>query len=212
MDIEKFKQLPLLGIIRGIEISAVKPLVDAVLQAGMQTIEIPMNTPDAGNIIKQIIKSAKNRLTVGAGTVLNKDDLKIALKSGASFIVMPTNVPEVMQYCVKHSIPVFPGALTPQEVYDAWCAGAAMVKVFPASVFGPQYFKELKGPLSDVKLMAVGGVNLENVAEYFSCGAQAVAVGASIFNLAQMHQGNFQIIESSLLALVNKVKQVCSGI
>jgi len=207
MDIAKFKQLPLIGIIRGVEISMVELLVNAVIAAGMQTIEITMNTPDAGQIIKQTIKNAKNKLTVGAGTVLNKDDLKAALNSGASFIVMPTNIPEIMQHCVKNNIPVFPGALTPQEIHSSWSQGAAMVKVFPAYLFGPKYFRELLGPFDDIRLMAVGGVRLENITEYFKCGAQAVAVGSSVFNLRQMQTGDFKSIENSLFALVNKVKQ-----
>lgn len=208
MDIQKFKELPLLGIIRGIEISMVKPLVDTVIASGMRTVEITMNTPNAKNIIAETVKNADNRLTVGAGTVLNMADLEAALEAGASFIVLPCCIPEIMRNCKENKIPVFPGALTPHEIHSAWNQGAAMVKVFPSSLFGPKYFKELMGPFNDIQLMAVGGVRLENITEYFKCQAQAVAVGSSVFNLSQMHTGDFQGIKDSLLTLVNKVKQV----
>jgi len=207
MKLDEFKQLPIMGILRGIEISSVRPLCETVLEAGMQTVEITMNTPQAGKLIQKMIKSAKSRLTVGAGTVLNKEELKIALDNGASFIVMPVCVPEVMQHCLKKNIPVFPGALTPQEVYNAWEQGASMVKVFPASVFGPKYFKDLKGPFVDLCLMAVGGVRGENVAEYFARGAQAVAVGASIFNLEKIKQGKFSAIKQALSKLIKQVRK-----
>ena len=81
-------------------------------------------------------------------------DLKIALKSGATFIVMPVLIKDVLKYCVKNKIPVFPGALTPGEIYQAWDAGSTMVKVFPAKFFGPEYFREIKGPFNNIQLLA----------------------------------------------------------
>lgn len=207
MNLSCFKQLPVMGILRGIETSAVKPLAEIILEAGMQTVEITMNTQAAGKLIAAMIKSAKGKLTVGAGTVLNKEELKIALDSGASFIVMPVYIPRVAEHCLKTNIPFFPGALTPQEVYSAWKGGASMVKIFPASAFGPKYFKELKGPFNDLCLMAVGGIRIDNISEYFSCGAQAVAVGASIFNAEQIKQGEFKSIKQALAKVVKKVKE-----
>jgi len=88
--------------------------------------------------------------------------------------------------------------LTPQEAYHCWSNGATMVKIFPASVFGPRYFQALKGPFADMELMAVGGVRPENVAEYMSCGAAAVAIGENIFNRSRIRAGNFAAIRQSL--------------
>ena len=99
-----------------------------------------MNTAAASSLIRQMVKASDGRLVVGAGTVLTMGDLYSALDAGATFIVLPVLVPDVVEYCAKNSIPVFPGALTPQEISNAWRAGATMVQVFPAGLFGPKYF------------------------------------------------------------------------
>ncbi|MCP4650532.1 MAG: bifunctional 4-hydroxy-2-oxoglutarate aldolase/2-dehydro-3-deoxy-phosphogluconate aldolase [PVC group bacterium] len=206
MDIIQFKKLPIMGILRGITPKEIEPLLDTIIASGLQTIEITMNTQGAGDLIKTAIKIAAGRLVIGAGTVLSVDELNMALDSGASFIVLPTLVKDVVELCRKKNIPVFPGALTPQEVLNAQNAGATMVKVFPSGLFGPKYFKELKGPFNDVQLMAVGGVRPENVAEYFACGAEAVAVGASVFDRQQIEERSFESIKTKLRSLVEAVK------
>ena len=134
MDLSLFNKLPILGILRGITSDSIEPLTETAVSSGLYAIEITMNTPDAPGLISQMAKTADGRLAVGAGTVLTMDDLRSALDAGATFIVMPALIADVMDYCVKNSIPVFPGALTPQEIYNAWNAGATMVKVFPDPV------------------------------------------------------------------------------
>jgi 2-dehydro-3-deoxyphosphogluconate aldolase/(4S)-4-hydroxy-2-oxoglutarate aldolase len=155
-----------------------------------------------------MVKAADSRLAVGAGTVLTMDDLQSALDAGATFIVMPALITDVMDYCVKHSIPVFPGALTPQEIYSAWNAGATMVKVFPAKFFGPSYMKEIKGPFPDIKLLACGGVSVDTIGPFFSSGADAVAFGGSIFKKEWIESKKFSIIGEYISALINEQKRV----
>ena len=203
MNVEKFSDLPILGILRGIEAEVVEPLVETVVSAGLQNIEITMNTPAAGQLIKTMIKAGRGRIDVGAGTVLSMDDLKCALDSGATFIVSPTLVIDVVEYCVSNNIPVFPGAFTPQEISNAWSAGATMVKVFPAKFFGPVYFKEIKGPFDNIKLLACGGVTPENMQSFFSCGASAVAFGASIFKKEWLEKRNFPLIGEKIKAFIS---------
>ena len=125
MDIAKFKQLPILGILRGIESDGLEPLLAAIESAGLKTIEITMNTKGATELIRKACAFSKKRLTIGAGTVLDMKSLKAALRAGATFIVMPVFIKDVMEYCVKNKIPAFPGALTPQEIYSAWRSGAS---------------------------------------------------------------------------------------
>jgi len=149
-----------------------------------------------------MVKLAKKLLMIGAGTVLTMDDLHSALRAGATFIVSPVLVRDVVDYCVKNSIPVFAGALTPQEIYNAWDVGATMVKVFPAKFFGPAYFKEIKGPLQNIQLLACGGVNTENIKSFFSAGASAVAFGASIFRNEWLAEGEFSRVQDSIKALI----------
>ena len=128
--------------------------------------------------------------------------LEAALDAGASFVVMPTLVEDIVRVCQERTIPVFPGALTPQEILAAWQAGATMVKVFPARFFGPDYFREVKGPFDDIELLACGGVNAENMASYFDCGASAVAFGGSVFSESHLRAGELAPIGAAVRSLV----------
>lgn len=202
MDINQFKKLPLLGILRGIDSKVVAPLIETIISSGLRTIEITMNTPQASELIKQAKNNANNRLTIGAGTVLTMEDLHSALDAGASFIVLPTLVPEIVDYCTKNKIPVFPGAFTPQEIYNAYSLGAAMVKVFPAKFFGPGYLKEIKGPFNNIELLACGGVNAENIKQFFLSGASAVAFGGSVFKKEWLCLDQLSNIEKQIKALI----------
>ncbi len=200
--IDPLASSPFLGILRGIREQAIEPLVEAVVPTGLRALEITMNTKGAPGLIRRLIRASGGRLSVGAGTVLSLAELGAALDAGAQFIVSPTLIPEVVQYCVANGIPVFPGALTPQEILAAHRAGATMVKLFPASAFGPGYLREIKGPFRDIRLLACGGVNPENVQSYFDHGASAVAVGGSVFRPAMLEPGDFEEIARRLLTLI----------
>ena len=210
MDIARFKKLPIMGIMRGIDEKSVEPLVEAVIASGLETIEITMNTANAGSLISSAVKTSGHRLMTGAGTVLNLESLKAAIDAGASFIVMPTIIDEVLEYCGKKVIPVFPGALTPGEIYRAWSAGATMVKVFPSGFFGPAYFKEIKGPFTNIELLACGGVTAENIGAYFSNGASAVAFGAGIFKKEWLEAKEFGKITGEIRRLIESFKRADS--
>jgi len=194
MNRAKFKKLPILGIVRGIEADAVEPLINIVISSGLGTIEIAMNTKGAGGLIRKAVTAAKGRLAVGAGTVTDTKSLEAALEAGAAFIVMPAFVEDVVRRCVKSKIPVFPGALTPKEISEAWNAGVTMVKVFPSQFFGPAYFREIKGPFDKIELLACGGVTPDNMKDYFAAGAGAVAFGASVFRKEWLVRGDFASI------------------
>jgi 2-dehydro-3-deoxyphosphogluconate aldolase/(4S)-4-hydroxy-2-oxoglutarate aldolase len=177
-----------------------EPLFEAILPSGLETVEITMNTPGAAGLIQNAVKRYGKSLMIGAGTVLNMEDLRNALKAGATFIVSPVLVPSVVRYCVRHKIPVFPGALTPQEIHRAWEAGATMVKVFPASCLGPSYFREIKGPFQEIELLACSGVTPENMGDYLRSGASAIAVGSSVFRRDWVAAKRFSLIRRRLQA------------
>lgn len=198
MDVKKFKELPILGILRGVEIDIIDPLMEAICASGLQTIEITMNTKNAAALIKEAVRVSKNRLTIGAGTVLDTDTLKAALGAGATFCVTPVLVKDVMVYCVKNKIPVFPGALTPLEIYNAWLAGATMVKVFPAKFFGPEYIKEILGPFNEIELLACAGITPQNIKAYFESGFSAVSFGASVFKKELLEKKDFAAIRDGI--------------
>jgi len=203
MDLANFKKKPILGILRGAEADIIEPLVESVICAGLETLEITMNTAGAPELIRKAKKACGNRLNLGAGTVLTMRDLKSALESGASFIVMPVLINDIVKYCVNNKIPVFPGALSPQEIYLAHDAGASMVKVFPSKFFGPEYFRELKSPFNNIELLACGGVTPDNLKEYFSNGASAVSFGASVFRKDWLAKADFESVSKAVKRFID---------
>ena len=191
-----------MGILRGVDSEVIEPLTEAIIKSGLETVEITMNTPGASQLIAKMTKVSKQRLVVGAGTVLDLDALKKAEDSGATFIVTPVLIEEVSNYCVKHKIAIFPGAFSPLEIYKAWKLGAAMVKVFPAKFLGPAYFKEIKGSFNQVELLACWGVTAQNLKDYISCGADAIAFGASIFRKEWLAKKDFAKISESIRTIL----------
>lgn len=194
-----------MGIVRGVELEQIEPLIEAVISSGLKTLEITMNTQEAAQLIRKARKISQKHLMLGAGTVLDTDSLKQAIDAGATFIVMPTLVKDVLGYCLKNKIPVFPGALTPQEIYRVWKEGATMVKVFPAKFFGPEYFREIKGPFSDIELLACAGVTPSNMREYFTSGASAVAFGASVFKKEWLQTKDYPSITRAIKAYLEQL-------
>ena len=176
-----FRSVPVMGIARGLSQAQLENLLPAYAAAGLNTIEITLDTPDALMLIGNIKSAAGTALQVGAGTVRSRADLDAALKAGASFIVTPVLNRDVIRACVEESVPVFPGAYTPTEIFEAHSAGATMVKVFPASMLGPDYIRQIKAPLRDVLLMPTGGVDLSALKEYRKAGADAYGIGTPLF-------------------------------
>lgn len=177
-----FQKAPIVGIIRGLTMNELSYILPIYREAGLTTIEITMNTPDAEKMIRYAVENEQQGLNIGAGTVCTKDDLKKALEAGAQFIVTPILDKKVVKACVKNETPIFPGAFTPSEIYKAWSLGASMVKVFPATQMGPSYIKELKAPLNQLKLLPTGGVSLDNMAEFFNAGADGVGMGGQLLD------------------------------
>lgn len=197
-------QKPLLPILRGVTPEQLDRLMDSFMNVGLDTMEITMNTDNADELIKQAV-SKSDKLLIGAGTVTNLGELEKAFNAGAQFIVTPVVNSEVIRKCVEEDIPVIPGALTPTEIFTAWELGATMVKVFPAGTFGPKYFKDLLGPLNNIKLMAVGGVNESNIADYFKAGAKAAAFGGSLMSTERLEGNRYDLIEEDIRKLLQKI-------
>jgi 2-dehydro-3-deoxyphosphogluconate aldolase/(4S)-4-hydroxy-2-oxoglutarate aldolase len=210
MDTADFERLPVMGILRGIREDQVIPVSRAMMDAGLKTAEIAMNTDRAPLLIRKMKKYCGRDLTVGAGTVVTREKLDDALKAGATFAVLPVFLKDIVEFCVKRSVPVFPGALTPGEIFSAWRAKAYMVKVFPAKSVGPGYFKEISGPMPEIKLLACSGVTPANVKDYFSNGASAVAFGSSVFKKDILEKGDFEKIKGAVADMVNAVKMEIS--
>jgi 2-dehydro-3-deoxyphosphogluconate aldolase/(4S)-4-hydroxy-2-oxoglutarate aldolase len=202
-----FKEEPVLGIVRGIPKDCLEGVLDSARDAGLKFLEITLNTDHALQLIQSASQEYEDSLCIGAGTVRTREQAEQAVASGARFLVSPVLNEEVASYCRAQELPYFPGALTPSEIEKAWQAGAAMVKVFPASQWGPQYLREIKGPFEDIPLMAVGGVTSDNIPAYFSSGASAVAVGGSVFSRARMINREYSKIHDHLKEIIFAVKK-----
>ena len=164
-SLQNFLTLPVIGIIRGLTLEETLGILPYYVKAGFTTVEITMNTPNAEQMIREIVNQYEGVLNIGAGTVCTDKELDLAIEAGAQFIVMPIINESVIKSCIKEKIPVFPGAYTATEIFQAWSLGAEMVKVFPASSLGPEYIKDLRGPLNQIKLVPVGGVNIDNCSQ-----------------------------------------------
>jgi 2-dehydro-3-deoxyphosphogluconate aldolase/(4S)-4-hydroxy-2-oxoglutarate aldolase len=200
-------QVPIVGIIRGAGKIAVEGSASAAFRAGLRTIEITLNHPDAIKQIGRLRIGFGEGIELGAGTVLDAASAEKAIAAGAEFIVTPAFLPEVIEYCRSRSVPVFPGSMSPTEVLAAHRAGAEMVKVFPASVLGPAYIRGLKAPFPDIRLIPTGGITIESVPEYFEAGADALGVGGELFRKEWMNSGNWAAIEESAKAFIKAVEK-----
>ena len=174
--------VPLVGILRGVDAVFFAELLEASFAAGLQALEVTMNTRGAESMVAAGRPRVRPGGMLGMGTVRSLAEAERAVAAGAMFLVTPNLDRQVIEYAAARSIPVVAGALTPTEVYTAWSAGAAMVKVFPCGALGgPRYIRELAGPFDQIPLLPVGGVTLDNVRDYFSSGAAAVGAGKELF-------------------------------
>jgi 2-dehydro-3-deoxyphosphogluconate aldolase/(4S)-4-hydroxy-2-oxoglutarate aldolase len=179
---ELFDKMPIVGIIRNLTVADINFVLPIYKQAGFTTIEITLNTPEALSVISSLALEYKGELNVGAGTVCTLDDLTDAVNAGANFIVTPIFKTEVVKKCVSMEVPIFPGAFSPTEIYEAWELGASMVKLYPASMVGPDYVSAVLAPLNKVKLMPTGGIHLSNMLAFMKAGATSLGIGSELFD------------------------------
>ncbi len=211
-DLARFQEEPVLGILRGVTEESLSGVLSAVISGGLRFVEVTLNTPNAPTLIERAVKSFSDSLCIGAGTVLSLADAQNVAHAGAQFIVSPTLNEEVAEFCRQKKLAYFPGALTPSEIEKAWNAGATMVKVFPASQMGPEYFNVIKGPFEKIRLMAVGGVGPKNISEFLSAGADAVALGGSILSPSRMREKKFSLIQKEIEVFLLAVRKFYSNI
>lgn len=174
------RQTRIVAIVRKIPPAAVVSVAKALYAGGIRLMEITCNTPDAARMIEEVCRAVGDRMLIGAGTVITPDLAEEVRLAGARYMVAPDVNPEVIEYCTQRDIPIIPGAATATEVLGACRLGARMVKVFPADGLGVDYIRQLRGPLDDVDLVAVGGVTVENAVDFLRAGCVAVGLGGSL--------------------------------
>jgi 2-dehydro-3-deoxyphosphogluconate aldolase/(4S)-4-hydroxy-2-oxoglutarate aldolase len=181
----------IIAIIRGVEDKHITAVAKALFQGGITVMEVTLNTPGALAMIRKLQQDFGKTMYIGAGTVLDLEDARNAVEAGAGFLVTPNIDVEVIQYASEIGIPIYPGAMTPTEIVKAWKAGATAVKIFPSASLGITYIKELMGPLNHIPLIAVGGVNEANIAEFLRIGCYGLGIGGSLINLKEIEAGNY---------------------
>ena len=186
-------------------------VAEALKAGGITVIEFTASTPGAIDMIKEAASRFGDEVLMGAGTVLDPETARAAILAGAEFIVTPTLGLETIKLCHRYGKPIVPGALTPTEILTAWEAGADMVKVFPSSVGGPGYIKALKGPLPQIPLVPVGGVNLDTTADFIRAGAEVVGVGGSLINQKLLDAGEFETITENARRYCEEVQKGRNG-
>ena len=183
----------------------------AIAKGGVKPIEITMTVPGAIEAIKELKGLLKDKVLLGAGTVLDPETAKAVIYAGAEFVVSPTMNLEVIKVCRRYSKIVIPGAFTPTEILTAWESGADIVKIFPARVGGPKYVTDIRGPLPQIRLLPTGGVELDNTADFIKAGAVAVAVGTSLVDKKAVKEKKFDIITENARKFVEAVKSARTG-
>lgn len=154
-------------------------VIRSLIEGGIKVLEVTSNTPGFEEEITNARKLYPEVL-IGAGTVINNEIANLAIKAGAQFLVTPNTSKRVIEVAHNNNVPVLMGALTPTEVCDAAEAGADFVKLFPADIMGVPYFKSIKAPLSHTKLLAVGGIDLEMVKDWFEAEVAGIGIAGAL--------------------------------
>lgn len=181
-------------------------VASALREGGVVAIEVTMTTPGALKVIEEATAKMKDSI-IGVGTVLDPETARAAVLAGAEYIVSPTLHLGVIEMAKRYGKVVMPGAFTPTEILTAWQAGADVVKVFPASVGGPAYFKDVKGPLPQVRLMPTGGVDLTTTGAFIKAGACAVGAGSAMVDKKAVTAGKFDVITETARKFVEEVRK-----
>src|SRR5579859_2197385 len=205
-QLQKVLDAGIVAVVRAPDSQQLVEVARALADGGVNVIEITMSVPNALDVLRQVRQALGERILLGAGTVLDPETARAVLLAGAEYIVTPTLNLDVIRLCQRYDKLVLPGAFTPTEILTAWEAGADIVKVFPAEVVGPAFFKALRGPLPQVRLMPTGGVDLNTAAEFLRAGACCLGLGSQLVEPKAIAERNFDRIRDLARQYVDIVK------
>ncbi len=198
--LEYIKERKIVAIVRGLSPEYLIRLGHAFEEGGIGLMEVTYNQSapetwkDTAKGIEAVEKEFGDRLLVGAGTVITLEQVSMTYNAGGHYLVTPTTQPEIIRAGKALGLGLYPGAFTPSEILAAYDAGADAVKVFPASCLGPGYIKAIRAPLSHIPLMAVGGVNEKNAADFMKAGCVGLGVGGNLVNKEWIRNGEWEKI------------------
>ena len=181
-------------------------VADAVLAGGCPAVEVTFTVPRAHRVIEALAERYRpSELILGAGTVLDPETARVAILSGATYVVSPSLNVETVRLCNRYQVPVMPGVMTIRDVVEAMEAGADIIKLFPGEAFGPSLIKAIRGPLPQAPLMPTGGVDVGNVGEWIKAGAVAVGAGSSLTGGAK--SGDYDSVTRTAREFIEKIKE-----
>lgn len=201
------RETGVIAIMRAQSSSQLIAAADAIKVGGVRAIEVTMTTPGALAVIAEAKERYGSDVIFGAGTVLDAETGRAAILAGADFVVAPTLNLELISLCNRYSIPVAPGCYSPTEALSGWEAGADFIKLFPASVGGPSLVKAILAPLPQLRIIPVGGVNLDTAADFIKSGAAALGVGSSLVNQKLLDSGDMDELTRRAAAYIEEVKR-----
>jgi len=186
----------IVAVIRAESPELLVDVAEALVAGGVEVMEVTFTVPRATQVLEKVAARLGNKILLGAGTVLDTETARVAILSGAEFIVSPAVNTQVIELCRRYSKLIMPGALTPTEVVTAWQAGADIIKIFPSELTGPKYIKSLKAPLPQVRMMPTGGVNLDTAEEFLKAGSCALGIGGPLVEAQAIAANDMKRIES----------------
>ena len=193
------------AVIRMRDARKLRAVIDALAEGGVRAIEVTMTVPNAVAIIAELAPSLPSSFLLGAGTVTDADTARAVIDAGARFVVGPVFRPAVIDVCRERDVAVAPGCFSPTEILDAHEYGADIIKVFPATALGPQFIKDIRAPLPQLKIMPTGGVTLDNAGDWIRAGAIAVGVGSALLDTAAIESGKLDVITGNARRIVASV-------
>lgn len=204
--ITRIRDNGLVAVVRAENEDMANRITEACLEGGVSAIEITFTVPGAHKVIEALAKRfTAEQIILGAGTVLDPETARIAILSGAKFVVSPSLNTETIRLCNRYRIACMPGAMTIREVIDCLEAGADIIKVFPGELFGPKIIKSIKGPLPQAELMPTGGVSVDNAAEWIKAGAVALGAGSSL--TAGAKTGDYAKITEAARQFIQRIQE-----
>ncbi len=196
----------LVAVVRAKDSEQAIKITEACIAGGVAGIEITFTVPGADDVIRQLAAKYKNgEILLGAGTVLDAETARIAILAGAQFVISPSFNEEVLRMCNRYRVLCIPGIMTIREAIMAMEAGADMLKVFPADLYGPKIIKDILGPLPYAKLMPTGGVSVDNAKEWVKAGVVTMAAGSSL--TAGAKTGDYDKITETAKAFIKEIKE-----
>lgn len=171
---------PVLAVLRADHAEEYAPVIDSLVKGGVRSIELTLSTAGVMERLPTLITEFGPDVEIGVGTITTLKEMKDALDAGARFLVTPITDPDIVSAAVSRDVPVFPGGLTPTELFAGWTAGATAVKIFPASTVGTRYISQLRGPFPDIEVVPSGGVAIGDAASWIAAGALAVSLGGPL--------------------------------